>query len=71
VYGRGSLVTGDYGTGGEYAGGCNWFVLPGKENLRVTTDLAYILRSAADQNRTNYTAGYTGWLLRAQVTTVF
>ena len=71
VYGRGSLVTGDYGTGGEYAGGCNWFVLPGKENLRVTTDLAYILRSAADQNRTNYTAGYTGWLVRAQVTTSF
>jgi len=71
VYGRGSLVDGDYGTGGEYAGGFNWFVLPGKDNLRVTTDLAYILRSPADQNRTDYNAGYTGWLLRAQVSTSF
>jgi hypothetical protein len=71
LYGRGSLVTGDYGTGGEYAGGFNWFPLPGQDNLRVTTDLAYILRSPADQNRTNYNAGYTGWLLRAQVSTSF
>jgi len=37
----------------------------------VTTDLAYILRSPADQNRTDYNAGYTGWLLRAQVSTSF
>lgn len=71
LYGRGSVVAGDYGTGGEYAGGFNWFVLPGKDNLRVTTDLAYILRSPADQNRTNYNAGYTGWLLRSQVSMSF
>lgn len=70
-YGRGSVVAGDYGTGGEYAGGFNWFPLLGKDNLRVTTDLAYVLRSPADQNRTNYVAGYTGWLLRAQVSTSF
>jgi len=65
------VVAGDYGTGGEYAGGFNWFPLLGKDNLRVTTDLAYVLRSPADQNRTNYVAGYTGWLLRAQVSTSF
>jgi len=70
-YGRGSVVAGDYGTGGEYAGGFNWFPLLGKDNLRVTTDLAYVLRTPADQNRTDYTAGSTGWLLRAQVSTSF
>lgn len=71
LYGRGSVVSGDQGTGGESAGGFNWFPLAGRDNLRVTTDLAYILRSSAEQNRTNYFAGYTGWLLRAQVSTSF
>jgi hypothetical protein len=71
LYGRGSVVAGDYGTGGEYAGGWNWFPIAGRDSLRVTTDLAYILRSPADQNRTNYVAGATGWLLRAQISTSF
>lgn len=71
VYGRGSLVTGDYGTGGEYAGGVNWFPLEGKSNLRVTCDSAWVLRSPADQSRTDYIAGETGLLFRAQITTSF
>lgn len=67
VYGRTSHVRGDYGTGGEYGGGCNWFILPGKDNLRFTVDAAWINRSPADQNRTDYRAGDTGFLLRTQI----
>jgi hypothetical protein len=71
VYARTSQVSGRYGTGGEYAGGCNWFILPGKSNLRFTIDGAWINHSPAQQNRTDYRAGDTGFLLRTQVQTIF
>lgn len=71
VYARTSQVTGPYGTGGEYAGGINWFFLPGSRNLKFTLDTAWINHSPADQNRTDYRAGDTGLLVRAQIQSNF
>lgn len=64
-------MSGEFGTGGEYAGGFNWYFLPGKSNLRFTFDVAWINRSPADQNRTDYRAGDTGLLLWTQIQTFF
>ena len=66
-YGRFSEVTGPSGTGTEYAGGFNWFFLPGKQNLRFTFDAAWLDHNPADQNRTGYSAGQSGLLVRSQL----
>ncbi|MGQ0635648.1 MAG: porin [Planctomycetaceae bacterium] len=71
AYARISRVTGPYGTGAEYAGGINWFILPGSQDFRITLDTAWISHSPADQNRTDYRAGDTGLLVRMQVQTFF
>jgi len=68
LYARSSLVTGHYGTGSEVAGGLNWFIQPGKDNLRFTFDTAWLEHSPAGQNRTGYVAGQTGLLIRTQIT---
>jgi hypothetical protein len=71
LYARGSFVTGEYGSGTESAGGLNWFLLPGKSNLRVTFDAAWLDSSPANQNRTGYVAGQTGLLIRTQITATY
>lgn len=71
LYARTSHVTGNYGTGSEYAGGVNWFIVPGRNNLRFTFDLNWLNNSPADQNRTGFVAGQTGLLLRTQITASF
>ena len=70
-YTRFSRVNGPLGTGSEYAGGFNWFFLPGKQNLRFTMDAAWLDHCAADQNRTGYQAGQTGILVRSQIQIFF
>ncbi|MEI8379102.1 MAG: porin [Planctomycetota bacterium] len=70
-YARTSFVTGPNGTGSEYAGGFNWFLLPGKQNLRFTLDAAWLNHCSADQNRTNLQAGQTGILVRSQLQIFF
>lgn len=70
-YARTSIVTGPNGTGTEYAGGFNWFLLPGKQNLKFTLDAAWLNQCAADQNRTNLQAGQTGILVRSQLQIFF
>ena len=70
-YARTSIVTGPNGTGSEYAGGFNWFLLPGKQNLRFTLDAAWLNQCSADQNRTNLQAGQTGILVRSQLQIFF
>lgn len=67
LYGRTSLITGAFGSGSEYAGGFNWFLLPERQNLRFTLDLAWVNQSPADQVRTDYRAGDTGMLIRSQL----
>jgi len=71
VYGRSSYVTGHYGAGSEIGAGFNWFPLKGKNNLRYTFDTTWLDQSPADQNRTGYVAGQTGFLLRTQISTSF
>ena len=70
-YARASYVTGPYGSGSEYAGGFNWFLLPGKQNLRFTVDAAWLDNNPATQNRTNLQAGQTGILIRSQLQIFF
>lgn len=70
-YARFSAVKGPSGTGSEYAGGFNWFFLPGKQNLRFTLDTAWLNHNPADQNRTGYVAGQTGLLVRSQIQIFF
>jgi hypothetical protein len=71
VYSRNSFVTGAYGSGTEIGTGFNWFVLKGKSNLRFTFDTAHLDSSPADQNRTGFIAGQSGFLIRTQITTSF
>jgi hypothetical protein len=71
LYSRASFVTGHYGSGSETAGGLNWFIIPGKSNLRFTFDSAWLNSSPADQNRTGFVAGQTGLLIRTQFTVVY
>ncbi|MFN0052514.1 MAG: porin [Planctomycetales bacterium] len=71
VYGRSSYARSTFGFGSEYAGGFNWFFLPGKQNLRFTLDAAWLNHNPADQNRTNLQAGQTGLLVRSQVQLFF
>ncbi len=70
-YVRLSYVTGPYGSGSEYAGGLNWFLLPGKQNLRFTFDAAWLDNNPATQNRTNLQSGQTGILVRSQLQIFF
>lgn len=67
LYVRTSHVSGPFGSGAEYAGGFNWFMLPDKQNLKYTLDIANLDHSPADQNRTDFQAGQTGWLVRSQI----
>lgn len=71
LYARTSAVTGRYGSGAEYAGGFNWYPVEGKSNIRFTLDATWLDSSPAEQNRTGYAAGQTGFLLRTQITTNF
>jgi len=71
LYSRGSIVTGQFGSGSEIAGGVNWFLLPGKSNLRFTFDTAWLESSPASQNRTGYVAGQTGLLIRTQIAATY
>jgi len=71
LYSRTSWVTGEFGSGTEVGSGFNWFVLPGKSNLRYTFDVAGLDSSPADQNRTGFVAGQSGILVRTQINASF
>ncbi|MFN9911317.1 MAG: porin, partial [Pirellulaceae bacterium] len=59
------------GSGTEIGAGFNWFLLPGSSRLRYTLDLAWLDSSPADQNRTGFVAGQSGYLIRTQITSAF
>jgi hypothetical protein len=65
LYARGSLVTGDFGTGTAVASGVNWYA-GGKRGARFTFDAAYVDDSPTSQNRTGFVAGGSGALFRVQ-----
>lgn len=71
LYSRSCLVSGAYGSGTEVAGGFNWYILKGKNNLRSTLDGAWLDNSPAQQARTDYVAGQSGLLLRAQFLIIY
>jgi hypothetical protein len=70
LFGRGSAVIGPFGSGSEIGGGVNWYVSQ-QSNWRFTGDIAYIHDSPAQQDRTGFTAGASGTLLRFQMWTFF
>ena len=65
LYGLGSYVTGEFGTGYEIGAGVNWYV-QGRRGARFTFDVAYVEDSPAEQDRTGYVAGGRGTLFRVQ-----
>lgn len=65
LFARGSAVFGPFGDGSEVAGGLNWFVGQ-RRNHRFTFDVARILDSPTQQDRTGFLAGASGWLFRTQ-----
>lgn len=71
LYARASFVTGAYGSGSELGGGFNRFFLPGKDNLFLVFDAAWLENSPAGQNRTGFVAGQTGLLVRTQLVAVY
>lgn len=71
LYSRSCLVSGDYGSGSEVAGGFNWYILKGKNNMRYTFDGAWLNNSPAQQARTDYVAGQSGFLLRTQFLIIY
>ncbi len=70
LFSRTSHVFGEFGNGGEYAGGLNWYVR-GSENWRFCFDVTHVVRSPAQQIRTGYDAGASGVLFRGQLQTIF
>jgi hypothetical protein len=70
LFTRTSQINGPYGSGSEYAGGLNYYI-GGRANLRFTFDATKVNHSPADQERTNYRAGDTGMLFRAQLLSIF
>jgi hypothetical protein len=70
LYGRTSLVTGDYGTGQEYGGGFNWY-LYGSRQSRFTIEALSINASPAQNILYPYRAGYTGTAIQTQLCVIF
>lgn len=70
LFTRTSGIFGPFGNGGEYAGGFNLF-FRGREEWRFCFDLTRVIDSPAEQIRTGYEAGASGWLVRGQLQTSF
>jgi hypothetical protein len=70
LFGRGSAVYGPFGNGSEVGGGLNWYVVR-TPNWRFTADVAYVSDSSAQQDRTGFSAGASGTLVRMQMWTYF
>lgn len=70
LFGRGSAVVGPYGNGSEIGGGLNWYV-DHRRDWRLTADVARVNDSPAQQDRTGFVAGASGYLFRLQFWTFF
>ena len=70
LFARGSLVTGEFGSGDEVSAGFNWYAF-GRRGARITCDVTTIDDSPAEQSRTGYVAGGSGTLVRTQLWTFF
>jgi hypothetical protein len=70
LFTRSSFIKGPQGGGQEYAVGFNHF-FRGAENWRLGCDVTYLNDSPAEQLRTGYEAGASGFLVRGQLQTIF
>jgi hypothetical protein len=70
VYGRGSMVNGEFGDSWEYAGGFKWHFLP-TERMWLTGELMYVHKAPYSGAFTPYTTGLTGWVPMVQAIIAF
>ncbi len=70
VYGRDSMVFGQFGDSWEYAGGVKWHFLP-TERLWLNAELMRVQRAPYSGAFTPYTAGMTGWMPMIQTILAF
>ena len=70
LYGRGSMVFGQFGDSHEYGGGAKWYFLP-TERLWLTAEVTRIDRAPYSGAFTPYTAGMKGWTPMLQTVLAF
>jgi hypothetical protein len=70
VYGRGSMVNGEFGDSSEYAAGLKWHFLP-TERMWLTAELMKVHKAPYSGAFTPYTSGLTGWVPMAQAILAF
>jgi hypothetical protein len=70
VYGRGSIVYGEFNNSWEYAGGAKWHFLP-TERLWLSAELMKVHRAPYTGAFTPYTAGMNGWVPMVQTVLAF
>jgi hypothetical protein len=70
VYGRGSMVNGQFGDSWEYAAGFKWHFLP-TERMWVTGELMNVHKSPYTGTFTPYTSGLNGWVPMVQAIVAF
>lgn len=61
MYGRGSMVFGQFGDSWEYGGGVKWNFLP-TERIWLAAELMYMHKVPYSGTFTPYTSGLTGWV---------
>jgi hypothetical protein len=70
VYGRGSMVNGEFGDSWEAAGGFKWHFLP-TERMWLTGEVMYVHKAPYSGAFTPYTTGLTGWVPMLQAIVAF
>ena len=70
VYGRGSMVNGEFNDSWEYAAGFKWHFLP-TERMWVTGELMNVHKAPYSGAFTPYTTGLTGWVPLVQAIVAF
>jgi hypothetical protein len=70
VYGRGSMVFGEFNNSYEYAGGAKWHFLP-TERLWLSAEMMRVHRAPYGGTFTPYTAGLSGWVPMVQTVLAF
>jgi hypothetical protein len=70
VYGRGSMVLGQYRNSWELAGGVKWYFLP-TERLWLSAELMRTVNAPYSGTFTPYTAGMTAWVPMIQTVLAF
>ena len=70
LYGRASMVFGEFGDSDEYGGGAKWYFLP-TERLWLTAELMRVNKAPYSGAFTPYTAGMNGWVPMIQTVLAF